>query len=221
MRTLQRRLATDTRYALFGLPLALVSFSVTVVGVSAGLGAAVAFVGLPVLAATAAASRHLADLERVALPGVLGHRVARPPYTPVPEGAGWFRRTMNPLAGGQSWMDLLHGIIAFPFALVSFVLTATWWLGAVAGLTFPIYGWAIARIPGVGDGVPGWLGFYADPTTFVIANTVAGVLFALTLVPVVRMAALLKAGVAQTLLTRAAFPQEAAVTREQAWLAGR
>src|SRR5690242_535098 len=114
MTTLQRRLATDTRYTLLGLPLSLASFGVTVVGVSAGLGGAVAFVGLPVLAATAAASRHLADLERVALPGVLGHPVARPPYTSAPEGAGWLRRTMNPLASGQAWMDLLHGIIAFP-----------------------------------------------------------------------------------------------------------
>ncbi|MFI6735756.1 sensor domain-containing protein [Nonomuraea sp. NPDC050451] len=220
MRTLQRRLATDTRYTLLGLPLALISFGVTVVGVSAGLGGAVAFVGLPVLAATAAASRHLADLERVALPGVLGHPVARPPYATAPEGAGWFRRMMNPLAGGQAWMDLLHGIIAFPFALASFVLTATWWVGAVAGLTFPIYGWAIARIPGVGDGLPEWLAFYGDPTGFVIVNTVAGALFALTLLPVARMAALLKAGVAQTMLTRAAYPRPA-VTQEQAWIAGR
>ncbi|MEW1838571.1 sensor domain-containing protein [Nonomuraea angiospora] len=220
MTTLQRRLATDTRYTLLGLPLSLASFGVTVVGVSAGLGGAVAFVGLPVLAATAAASRHLADLERVALPGVLGHPVARPPYTSAPESAAWLRRMMNPLASGQAWMDLLHGIIAFPFALASFVLTATWWLGAVAGLTFPVYGWAVARIPGVGDGLPEWLAFYGDPTTFVIVNTVAGALFALTLVPVARMAALLKAGIAQTMLTRAAYPGPAAA-QEQAWITGR
>ncbi|WP_431914998.1 sensor domain-containing protein [Nonomuraea jabiensis] len=220
MTSLQRRLATDTRYTLLGLPLSLASFGVTVVGVSAGLGGAVAFVGLPVLAATAAASRHLADLERVALPDVLGHPVARPPYTPVPEGAGWFRRMMNPLASGQAMMDLLHGIIAFPFALVSFVLTATWWLGAVAGLTFPIYGWAVDRIPGVGDGLPEWLAFYGDPTAFVIVNTVAGALFALTLVPVARIAALLKGGIAQTMLTRAAYPESAAA-QERAWIAGR
>ncbi|MEV4111445.1 sensor domain-containing protein [Nonomuraea sp. NPDC049695] len=222
MRALQRRLATDTRYTLLGLPLAVASFAVTVVGVSAGLGSAVAFVGLPVLAATAAASRHLADLERVALPGVLGHPVARPPYAPAPEGAGWFRRAMNPLTSGQAWMDLLYGIIAFPFSLVAFVLTTVWWAGALAGLTFPIYGWVIARIPGAEHGVVlQWLGLPETPTMFVVANTAVGVLFALTLVPVVRMAALLKAGVAQVMLTRAAYVTERpAVNTESAWLAG-
>ncbi|MEV1173727.1 sensor domain-containing protein [Nonomuraea sp. NPDC049784] len=220
MRTLQR-LTTDTRYVLLGLPLAVASFTVTVAGVSAGLGAAVVFVGLPVLAATAAASKHLADLERVALPDVLGHPVARPPYTPAPEGAGWFRRAMNPLTSGQAWMDLLYGIIAFPFSLAAFVLTAVWWTGAVAGLAFPIYGWAIARIPGVGHGLPEWLGFAGSPTMFVIVNTAVGALFALTLLPVVRIAALLKASVAQVLLTRAAYPEKPAMTPEPAWLAGR
>ncbi|WP_090945925.1 hypothetical protein [Nonomuraea jiangxiensis] len=45
MRTLQRRLTTDTRYTLFGLPLSVASFATTVIGFSAGLGSAVAFVG--------------------------------------------------------------------------------------------------------------------------------------------------------------------------------
>ncbi|TMR91384.1 sensor domain-containing protein, partial [Nonomuraea basaltis] len=82
MRTLQRRLATDTRYVLLGLPMAVMSFAVVVIGVSAGLGGAVAFIGLPILAATAALARNLADVERLALPEVLGHPVARPRYAP-------------------------------------------------------------------------------------------------------------------------------------------
>ncbi|MEU6713732.1 sensor domain-containing protein [Nonomuraea sp. NPDC046802] len=218
MGTLQR-LGTDTRYVLLGLPLSVASFTATVAGVSAGLGSAVAFVGLPLLAATAAASRHMADLERVALPGVLGHPVARPAYTPVPEGAGWFRRVMNPLTSGQACMDLLHGIVALPFALVSFVLTVTWWAAAVAGLTFPIYGWVIARIPGAGVHLE-WLGLPNTPTMLVIVTTAVGVLFALTLVPVVRMAALFKASVAQAMLTRAAYP-EPAPARDLAWASAR
>ncbi|WP_188188192.1 sensor domain-containing protein [Nonomuraea sp. SYSU D8015] len=221
MRTLQR-LLTDTRYVLLGLPMAVMSFSIVVVGVSAGLGAAVAFVGLPVLAATAALTRNLADVERVALPGVLGHPVARPRYAPAPAGAGWFRRLMNPILNGQAWLDLLHGIVAFPFALLSFVLTTVWWAGAVAGLTFPLYGWIIARIPGVELGWPEWLGLPDNDLAFVVVNTAAGLAFALTLVPVVRLAALLKAGVAQAMLTRAADPEPApSIYAETAWLVNR
>ncbi|KAB8193275.1 hypothetical protein FH608_023615 [Nonomuraea phyllanthi] len=226
MRTLQRRLSTDTRYTLLGLPAAVASFTVTVAGVSAGLGSAVVFVGLPVLAATAAASRHLADLERVALPGVLGQPVARPEYPAAPASAGLVRRMLNPMTAGQAWMDLLYGIVGFPFALVSFILTAVWWTGAVAGLTFPLYGWAIARIPGAGHGLTEWLGLADTPVMFVAVNTAVGALFALTLVPVVRMAALMKASVAQAMLTRAAYPgghpgagSEPAVIREPAWSA--
>lgn len=224
MRTLQHRLVTDTRYILLGLPMAIMSFSIVVAGVSAGLGAAVAFIGLPVLAATAVLARNLADVERVALPGVLGHPVARPRYAPAPPGAGWFRRLMNPVVNGQAWLDLLHAIVAFPFALASFVLTTVWWAGAVAGLTFPLYGWIIARIPGVEMGFPEWLGLPDGELLYTVVTTGAGLAFALTLVPVVRLAALLKAGVAQAMLTQAVQPEPAPATSiyaGSAWPAAR
>ncbi|MGR6917068.1 sensor domain-containing protein [[Actinomadura] parvosata] len=203
MTTLRHRLATDTRYTLLGLPAAVVSFAVVVVGISAGLGTAIVFAGLPVLAATAAMARHLADLERVALPGVLGRPVARPPYRPAPARAGRLRRTLNPLASGQAVMDLLYAIVGFPIALLASILTAVWWAGTIAGLTFPLYGWFLAALPGMEESLPRLLGLGGDAVTFVVFNTVAGVLFALTLVPVVRGAALLKASLAQAMLTRA------------------
>ncbi|MFB4275958.1 MULTISPECIES: sensor domain-containing protein [unclassified Nonomuraea] len=207
MRTLRRRLATDTRYTLLGLPTAVAHFTVVVAGVSAGLGSAVAFVGLPILAGTALMARNLADFERVALPDVLDRPVARPHYGTTPAGAGWFRRVMNPLTSGQAWLDLLHGIVAFPIALAAAVVTAVWWAGAIAGLTFPIYGWVLARIPEVDGGWPALLGLGDGDLAFVGFNTLVGVLFALTLVPVVRGAALIKASVAQAMLTRApAYP---------------
>ncbi|MFI7420924.1 sensor domain-containing protein [Nonomuraea sp. NPDC049684] len=206
MTTLRHRVATDTRYVLLGLPAAAASFTLAVAGVSAGLGTAVVFAGLPVLAATAAMARHFADLERAALPGVLGHPIARPRYAQTPAGAGSFRRMMNPLASGQAAMDLLHAIIAFPVSLAAAVVSAVWWAGAVLGLTFPLYGWAIAAIPGVDGGLPALLGLGAGTVPFVVFNTAVGLLFALTLVPVVRTAALVKASVSQALLTRAHVP---------------
>ncbi|MFB4272744.1 sensor domain-containing protein [Nonomuraea sp. GTA35] len=211
MTTLRHRLATDTRYTLLGLPMAVLHFAVVVAGISAGLGTAVVFVGLPILAATAAAARNLADFERFALPGVLGRPVARPPYRPAPAWAGWFRRTMNPLAGGQAVLDLLYGILAFPISLAASVVAAVWWIGTLAGLTFPLYGWIIAAIPGVDRSLPELLGLGGGDTTFVVFNTAIGVLFALTLVPVVRGAALVKASLAQAMLTRAPLAAPARV----------
>ncbi|WP_336207340.1 sensor domain-containing protein [Nonomuraea sp. LPB2021202275-12-8] len=207
MTTLRHRLATDTRYLLLSFPLAVISFSLIVAGVAAGLGSAVAFVGLPVLAATAAMARNFADVERVALPAVLGTPVARPDYREAPIGAGWFRRVMNPLTTGQAVMDLLYGIIAFPIAVAAFVVTVTWWAGAIAGLLFPLYGWMIADIQDVHGGLPSLLGLGDGPTVIVVFNTVVGLLFALTLVPVLRGAALIKASIAQAMLTRPVYAQ--------------
>ncbi|GAA2850613.1 sensor domain-containing protein [Nonomuraea rubra] len=211
MTTLRHRLATDTRYTLLGLPMAVVHFAVVVVGISAGLGTAVVFIGLPILAATAAAARNLADFERVALPGVLGRPVARPPYRPAPAWAGRLRRTMNPLTSGQAAIDLLYGILAFPVSLAASVVVAVWWAGTLAGLTFPLYGWIIAAIPGVDHSLPELLGLGGGDTMFVVFNTAIGVLFALTLVPVVRGAALVKASLAQAMLTRAPLDAPARV----------
>ncbi|GAA4512507.1 sensor domain-containing protein [Nonomuraea ferruginea] len=211
MTTLQQRIAADSRYLLLSFPTALVTFPLVVAGVSAGLGAAVAFVGLPVLAATAGLARNVADVERASLPGVLGHPVARPRYREAPVWAGWFRRMMNPLASGQAIMDLLHVIIAFPIAVAGFVVAAVWWVGTLAGLTFPLYGWIIAGIPGaVETGLPDLLGFGASPALFVVWNTVIGLLFAITLAPVLRGTALVKASLAELMLTRPALARPAA-----------
>ncbi|MEU4224984.1 sensor domain-containing protein [Nonomuraea sp. NPDC026600] len=220
MTTLRHRIATDTRYVLLGFPPAVMSFVLVLTGVAAGVGSAVAFVGLPILAASAAMARNFADVERVLLPDVLGRRLARPRYRQAPSDAGWFRRTMNPLASGQSALDILHAIVAFPIAIVTFVVTVVWWAAAIAGLTFPLYGWIIARIPGYQGDLPGLLGLGSDLTTLVVFNTVLGVLFALTLLPVVRGAALVKASLAQAMLTRPAYDERPATIPAHRFAAG-
>jgi hypothetical protein len=201
--SLIRRISTDTHYVLTGFPAAVLAFCLVVTGVAAGAGSLVAFVGLPILAVTASLARAFADRERALLPGVLGRRLARPGYSQTPAGAGLLRRAVGPLAGGQSWMDLLHAIVAFPFAIAAFVITTVWWSGVIAGLTFPLYGWLIARIPGALDGgLPALLDLGHSTGMFILVNTVIGVMFALTLIPVVRGCALMKAGLAEALLTR-------------------
>ncbi|MBN6050931.1 sensor domain-containing protein, partial [Nonomuraea sp. RK-328] len=185
-----------------GLPAALASFGLVVTGVAAGLGSAVAVVGLPVLAGTAVLARNFAESERESLAEVLRRPVGRPVYARPAEDAGWWRRTLNPLASPQAWTDLLHAVVALPFALVAFVITTVWWAIAVAGLAFPLYGWIIAGIPGVDGGLPQLLGLGIGMTTFVMFNTAVGALFALTLAPAVRAAALFRAVPAQLLLAR-------------------
>ncbi|NUT40697.1 MAG: sensor domain-containing protein [Thermoactinospora sp.] len=202
MRTLQR-LRADSRYTIIGFPTSIASFSLTIAGVAAGIGSAVAFVGLPILAGTAAMGRRFADLERSSIATIVDHPVESPAYTEAPSWAGWFRRVMNPLLNGQAGLDLLHAVLSFPLAIVSFVLTVTWWAGTVLGLTFPLYGWILFNTIGPEGSLPALLGFGGGLAGYVTFNTVVGVLFAITLVPVVRLAALVRASLGEALLTRA------------------
>ncbi|PZG10105.1 sensor histidine kinase [Nonomuraea aridisoli] len=208
MRSLTRRVLLDTRYTLVGFPTALIGFVLMLAGFAAGVGTTVVWIGLPLLAGTLLVARGFADAERGWLSDVLKRPPVRPRYKPAPAGAGRFRRLVNPLTSGQSWLDLLHGVINLPFAIVAFVLTIVFWAIPIAGLTWPIYGIFIMQIPG-GVELPELLGIgdgsYLVNVVFYVG---LGLFFTLLLPFVVRGAALLRAGLGRALLTGVAELQE-------------
>ena len=61
------RLLRDTAYTLSALPIGILTFSVVVAGLSAGLGLVVVWVGVPILIGTLFAARAFAHLERIRL----------------------------------------------------------------------------------------------------------------------------------------------------------
>ncbi|TYB63803.1 sensor histidine kinase [Nonomuraea sp. PA05] len=207
MRSLMRRVLLDTRYSLVGFPTTLIGFVLMIVGFAAGLGTAVVWIGVPLLAGTLMIARGFADAERGWLADVLGRPPVRPRYKPVPQGAGRFRRLVNPMTSGQSWLDLLHGIINLPFAILAFVLTVVFWAIPLAGLTYPLYGIITSNIPGNTE-LPELLGLgdgYLVNSAFYV---MLGLVFALIMPFVVRGAALLRAGLGRALLTGVAELQE-------------
>jgi signal transduction histidine kinase len=134
-----RQAAVDTGYLLIGFPLAVISFVVIVTGLS--VGASMFFiVGLPLLILTLYASRGFAELERLRIRPVLRVPVARPAYRPAPPGATTMRRLVAPIIDGQYWLDLLHGVLVFVVATVTFTVMVAWWSSAFAGITYPLYG---------------------------------------------------------------------------------
>ncbi|GAA2209421.1 sensor histidine kinase [Nonomuraea monospora] len=207
MRSLMRRVLLDTRYTLVGFPTTLIGFALMIAGFAAGLGTAVVWIGVPLLAGTLMIARGFADAERGWLADVLGRPPVRPRYKPVPQGAGRFRRLVNPLTSGQSWLDLLHGIINLPFAILAFVLTVVFWAIPLAGLTYPLYGIITSNIPGNTE-LPELLGLgdgYLVNSAFYV---MLGLVFALIMPFVVRGAALVRAGLGRALLTGVAELQE-------------
>ncbi|MFI7420760.1 sensor histidine kinase [Nonomuraea sp. NPDC049684] len=207
MRSLMRRVLLDTRYTLVGFPTAVIGFVTMVAGFAAGVGTAVVWIGVPLLAGTLLVARGFADAERGWLSDVLKRPPVRPRYRPAPEGAGRFRRVVNPLTNGQSWLDLLHGILNFPFAVLAFVLTVVFWAIPILGLTYPLYGLITSRIPGNAE-LPELLGLGSGYLVNTIFYVSLGLVFTFVMPFMVRGAALVRAGLGRALLTGVAELQE-------------
>ncbi|MEV0586422.1 sensor domain-containing protein [Nonomuraea sp. NPDC050310] len=207
MRSRIRRVALDTRYQIVGFPTAVLGFALLLVGFAAGVGTLVVWVGVPLLAGTLMLARGLADGERAWMADVLQRPLVRPRYRAAPADAGRVRRLVNPMTSGQSWLDLLHGVLLLPFAIISFVLTLVAWAIPVTALTYPIHGLVTSRIPG-NAGLAEVLRVGTGYGPNLVINLGIGVLGLVMLPYLVRGGALLRAGYGRLLLTRVAELQE-------------
>jgi Putative sensor len=202
-----RQLGVDTAYSLVGFPIAIAAFVVVVTGLSVGAGLLVVWVGVAVLAATLLAARGFASVERAWLPSVLGRPVPRPAYR-SPEGST-VRKLITPLRDPQTWLDALHGIVRFPVAIVSFVVTVTFWSIALGGVTYGAWDWALpdaSRDPD-NDDLLELLGIESTAGSRIALYTAIGILFAVLLPFAVRAVALLQAQLSRVLLTSRATTQ--------------
>jgi signal transduction histidine kinase len=204
---LLRRLVVDTGYVLTSFPVAIAAFVVVVTGLSAGAGMLVIWVGVPVLAATLVAARGFATLERAWLPAVLGEDVPRPAYR-RPEG-GTVRRLVTPLRDPQTWLDALHALLRFPLAVLGFSVAVTFWAGALGGLTYAAWDWALPDASTNPDNTDllELLGFQSTAGSRIALYTAIGVVFAVLLPFMIRGVALLQALLSRVLLTSRAATQ--------------
>jgi len=214
MRQLVRQLGRDTAYVLAGFPLAIVSFVVLVTGFALGMGLLITVIGFPVLAVTLLTARALADLQRIQLPAILHDARVRPVYAETPPGAGFWRRVSNPIRQGQSWLDLVHGVLSLIPATIAFSLVVTWWAGALGGTLFFAYDWALPHPPDNYE-LHELLGLADTATNRILFNTAIGLFFLLTLPLVVRGSALMKAYLARGLLNGVAALRGRIVDLEQ------
>jgi signal transduction histidine kinase len=187
----------DTLYLFVGFPLAIVSFVVLVTGLSVGFGLLITLAGIPVLMGTLLAARGLANVERLRLPLVLGRPVAPARYRHVPDGLkGWFRMLLD----GQLWLDVLHGIVVYPVAVFTFVVSVTWWAVALGATTWPLWSWALPDDGADTDSLAEVLGFESWLAETML-NTAIGLVFLATLPFVLRGLALFQAAIGETLLS--------------------
>jgi signal transduction histidine kinase len=202
-----RQLGVDTGYNLLGLIMAVLSFSLILPLLLAGIGTMIIVVGFPIMAFALFVARGFGDLHRVSLRAVVRRPSPRPLYPRAPEGAGWFRRMINPMTNGQAWLDVAAGIIDLPFAIFSFVLTVVWWSVGLSGITYFLYQWTLPVNDGVRGGVvidnkslANYLGFGSSTMAEILLYEAFGLIIMITLPLVVRLAALSRAYVNRGLL---------------------
>jgi signal transduction histidine kinase len=202
-----RQLGVDTGYVLASFPVAIAAFVVVITGLALGIGLLVVWVGVAVLAAALLAARGFATLERAWLPAVLRRPVPEPAYR-RPEGST-VRRLLTPLRDPQTWLDALHAIVRFPFAILSFVVTVTFCSVALGGLTYGAWDWALPDASRSSDNqdLLELVGLQSTAGRRIALYTVIGIVFALLVPPVVRGVAFLQAQVGRGLLTSRAATQ--------------
>lgn len=197
------KVADSAGYVLTGFPIAVLAFAVLLAGFTIGLGTLPIVVGVVVLAVALGIAHGFAGLERRRLDRLYGTRVERPAYR-APRG-GALGRAVSAGADPRRWLDLAHGLVGFPVAVVTFCLTVTWFAAALAGLSYGLWEWSIPRGPddqtlsqliGWGDGRAADIGL----------TTAIGLVFAVTLPFLVRGCAKVQAGLAWSMLC--GYPDE-------------
>ena len=193
--TVLQQFGRDSAYLLSGLPLAIVSFTLLVVGLALGLGLLITVVGVPVLVIALMCARKLAAIERWRVEQVSGVRLAavyRSDVSTTHSLRGWWER----LRDTQAWLDAAHGVLALPLAIVTWSIAVIWWSGALSGLTYWMWSRALPQ-----DGSSRSLSDVLDlPWADWMGMLLMGVFFALTLIPVLRFSAGAQTSFASVLL---------------------
>ncbi|GAB3474383.1 sensor domain-containing protein [Amycolatopsis cihanbeyliensis] len=124
-------------YLLMNMPLGIGCFVTLVTLSSVGLGTAIIWVGIPVLALGVLLCRGGARVERARVYALLDTYIPIP-YRPLPEG-GQKLRWRARLRDEATWRDLGYLILLFPLGLIEFVLVVTIWSVSLGFAGLPIY----------------------------------------------------------------------------------
>ena len=156
--SLWRTVPRELGFLLPTLPVIIVSFSVLVTGISTGFGTLVTFFGVFLIIGTLWVARGFGMLELVRLRGAGRPAIAGPVWT-KPVATGFWARLFGTLLNPHYWLYLLHGMVVnFAVGLFTWIISFTWTVIALSGLTY----WLYSRFIPAGQGewrVSDWSGF--------------------------------------------------------------
>jgi hypothetical protein len=183
---------------LTGFPLAIIAFVLLLTGTALALGTFVIVVGFGVAALTLTIARGFAALERVRVAAVTGEPLPAPRYRPL--RAGTAGAVLSAGADPRRWLDLIHGLVAFPVAVVTFALTTAWWASALGGTGYVLWEWALPRDDPGDTTLAELIGLGDTRTADILLTTGIGLVALVTLPLVVRACVAVQAGLARALL---------------------
>ena len=181
-------------YVVLGLPFGILTFTVTVVGLSLGVGLVPLFlIGLVVLWVTVQLVRGLAAMERARATLFLDVDLPGRPRELVGEGSA-LRRGWRRLTTRGTWKEIAYCLLLLPIGTVFFSLVVTLWSVALAGVLLPAYGYALP-----GGEVASWLHWSSSAEVW--SGFAVGVLALLVAPPVTQGLAAAELGMVRALLT--------------------
>lgn len=204
-----RRTPGASAYLLINFVIAMVSLSVLAALFFTGVGTLVVIIGVPIIVLSLVVARGFGTLERTMLAWTGLPAIAEPDWPQPPPGADLITRLFTRLRSGHYWSYLLHQMLIGPIlSTVTFSLAITWWTGALAGPTF----WAWQVFLPDRDPSSDWPAWLADrvpllhglPSRLVESGIylVLGLVFAITLPPVISGLARLRHAIAALMLGR-------------------
>jgi hypothetical protein len=121
-------------YLAMNLPIGIASFVFVVVVMSVGIGTAIIWVGVAVLAVGILAMRGMTRLERLRVHAMLGTYVASP-YRPMPERGRWLSRIKDP----ATWKDMAYLVLMLPLGIAEFTIVVVLWTVSLYLTLLPVY----------------------------------------------------------------------------------
>lgn len=205
MRKTLRQLGIDSAYNFSSFPIVLPAFIISLVGFCLGIGTAIIWIGVPIMATTLLTMRGLAAAGRAQITSVIHREITGPRYKRAKPDSSALRRFLTTLTDGQSWLNLLWAITAFPVSIVGFSVTIAWWSASLVTLTWPLYGWIIWLAAGSENTGPyyaaKWLGWGESYIAAAVVAFLAGVILTMALPWVVRGLALAQGWIGKGMLT--------------------
>jgi signal transduction histidine kinase len=135
----------ELAYVVVGMFVGIVTFTVTVVGLSLSIGLLAAFLlGLPVLVGTVYIVHGMAIMERHRAMLFMDVDLA-PRSLPQKPGQSWVRRFLALTVSPEFWKEAGYSLLLLPLGVISGTLVLSFWAVALAGVLLPAYA---SRLPG-------------------------------------------------------------------------